>query len=94
MVSAMTSSSFYFGNIHAGFSSGAGILHLTGDGLHCEYKVDIGRLGLKSSTEEAEIRLDEIESIEFIGGWFKGKAVIRPKSLKLRDRFPTSGFRG
>lgn len=87
----MTSISFYFGNIHAGLSSCAGILHLTGDGFRCEYKVDIGGLGLKSSTKEAEIRFDEMESIEFRRGWFKGMAVIRPKSLKLLDRFPASG---
>lgn len=88
---AMTSISFYFGNVHAGFSSCTGILHVTGDGLRCEYKVDIGGLGLKSATREAEIRFEEIESIEFRRTWFKGKAVIRPKSLKLLDRFPASG---
>src|SRR6478752_2399629 len=87
----MTSISFYFGSIHGGFSSCAGILHVIGDGLRCEYKVDIGGLGFKSGTREAEIRFDEIESIEFRRGWFKGTAVIRPKSLKALDRFPAYG---
>lgn len=46
---------------------------------------------MKSGAKEASARLDEIESIEFSRGWFRAKAVIRPKSLKLLDRFPISG---
>ena len=59
--------------------------------MRCEYRVDVGGLGLKTDAKEASVALDEIESIEFQRGWFRGKAMIRPRSLKLLDRFPTSG---
>ena len=87
----MESIPFYFDCVHGGFSSCAGLLHVTREGLRCEYRVDVGGLGLKTDAQEVSVALDEIESIEFKRGWFKGTAVIRPKSLKLLDRFPTSG---
>ena len=87
----MESIPFYFDSVHGGFSSCAGLLHVTRDGLRCEYRVDVGGLGLKTDAKEASVALDEIESIEFKRGWFRGKAMIRPRSLKLLDRFPTSG---
>lgn len=46
---------------------------------------------MKTGAKEASVTLDEIDSIDFKRGWFRAKAVIRPKSLKLLDRFPTSG---
>ncbi len=87
----MNSVPFYFDSIHGGFSSCAGLLHVTGDGLRLEYRIDIGGLGMKTNAKEATVHLDEIGSIEFKRGWFKGVAVLRPKSLKLLDRFPVSG---
>jgi hypothetical protein len=87
----MDSVPFYFDSLHGGFSSCAGLLHVTGEGLRCEYRVDVGGLGLKTGAKEASVHLDEIESIEFRHGWFRAKAVIRPKSLKLLDRFTVSG---
>lgn len=59
--------------------------------MRCEYRVDVGGLGLKTSAKEATVNLEEIESIDFKRGWFKTEATIRPKSLKLLDRFPVSG---
>ncbi len=87
----MESIPFYFGSMHGGLSRCAGLLHVTREGLRCEYRIDLGGLGLKTDAKEASVGLDEIESIEFKRGWFRGKAVIRPRSLKLLDRFPTSG---
>ena len=45
---------------------------------------------MKSEAREAVILIGEIDSIEFKRGWVRGKAVIRPKSLKILDRFPSS----
>jgi hypothetical protein len=91
MLPVMDTVPFYFDSVHGGFSSCAGILHFNGENLRCEYRVDVGGLGLKTASKEASVQLDEIESIEFKRGWFRAKAVIRPKSLKLLDRFPASG---
>ena len=82
----MESIPFYFDSVHGGFSSCAGLLHVTRDGLRCEYRVDVGGLGLKTDAKEASVALDEIESMEFKRGWFRGKAMIRPRSLKLLCR--------
>ena len=59
--------------------------------MRCEYRVDVGGLGLKTEAKEAVVQWDEIDSIDFKRGWFKAAATIRPRSLKLLDRFPTSG---
>lgn len=91
MLPAMDSVPFYFDSIHGGFSSCAGLLHITAEGLRCEYRVDVGGLGLKTDAREASVSLNEIGSIDFKKGWFRAKAVIRPKSLKMLDRFPVSG---
>lgn len=81
---------FYFDSVHGGLSKCSGLLHVTIEGLRCEYRVDIGGLGLKTEAKEASVGLDEIESIDFTRGWFRAKAIVKPKSLKLLDRFPVS----
>lgn len=87
----METISFSFDNIHGGMSTCGGLLQITADTLRCEYRTDLAGMGIKSESREASIRLEEIDSIQFKRGWFRGTAIIRPRSLKTLDRFPSSG---
>ena len=84
----MESIPFHFDAVHGGFSHCAGLLHFGDDVLRFEYRTNIGGLGLKTGTREAEISIGEIQSIEFKRGWFAAKAMVRPRSLKTLDRIP------
>lgn len=88
--SGMESVRFHFDNIHGGFSTATGLLHLDETGLRLEYRLDIGGVGLKTGAKEIAIDFDEIQSIDFKRGWFRARAMIRPASLKVLERFPAA----
>ena len=86
----MDSIRFHFDNVHAGFSTCTGLLHLDEEGLRFEYRTDVGGLGLKTGAREITFGFDEIQSIDFKRGWFGARAILRPSSLKVLDPFPAT----
>lgn len=87
----MDSVPFHFDSVHGGLSGCAGLLQLTADGFRCEYRVDVGGLGIKTAPKETSVRWDEILAVDFRRGWFGARAIFRPRSLKTLERFPSSG---
>lgn len=81
---------FHFNPVHGGLSSCSGLLQVKERSIRCEFRYDIGGLGLKTGVKELEIDFDEITSLEYRGGWLGGKVILRAVSLKSLERFPSS----
>ncbi len=79
---------FSFDPVHGGLSHCSGYLRLVPEGVACEFRTDIGGLGIKSRPKEVLLRFDEVGSVTLKKGIFSIRALVIPSRLAILQRFP------
>lgn len=80
---------FSIKKVHNGFSRMEGIAKASETGLSLEYEIKVLGL-LRLPVKEFTVPLSQIESIALKKNWFTTRVVIRTRSLRALNGFPSS----
>lgn len=78
-------------NINHGLQVAKGLLKVKEDGLHLEFEVKDGFVGLiTSGVQSSVVSYADLEDLHFEKGWWSGKIILEGTSMKVFEDLPGS----